>query len=628
MKREFKGLVSIWLSVVLIITTLFIPCVFADDTTNEKNVMIYAGNELNDGDISSDRDMFYIDLEKKLSEQEKFPINIKPEEWKIWKFDSNSSGYVFVPDAVTPNPKNKDDKILQSEYDSITQETGMMLFLEAKNTKYILPVYDIDDITDEVTNNIFLVNTLTPLEEIEVSETSEAFPKPDDDLNLINVKFFYGLYHGSGSAVAEVYDDYIESKSDDDSVYKSLKDNETDNYLFLAGEKVQPSHTYSYSATDNVITETCDCGCEHSETATIKAPTNLIYDGTAKEATVEYSSNWQGGELLIGYSEGGNVNTGRVDATISKDSATALVSYTITQRQRQNSGGDSGTRYYTITFEDEEGKKIDSQRIKRGSTVTKPETPEKEGYIFDGWYKDETLENLYDFETKVINGFVLYAKWIEDKDENNSENENNVPENNNTSSGDCAGLNDCPSLNYKDLDTSKWYHLDTDFVIENEIMLGTKDNIFEPDLPLTRAMFVTILYRIDGETEILNKSIPFYDVAMDAYYANAVLWAKQNGIVNGYDENIFAPDDKITREQVATIIFRYAIYKGLNAITLEENLHFDDAQDISEYAVSAMNWAVGANLIKGKTETTLNPKDNITRVEIAAIIHRFIILSK
>lgn len=623
MKRELKGLVSMWLSVILIVTTLFVPGVFAiesqEETSNEKEVMIYHGSELNEGNYADGYSFFYIDLEKTLSEQPKFPININPQEWKVWKFDSNSSGYVFVPSEVNPNPKGENDKISQSEYDSITQEEGMVLFLEPKNIKYVLPVYNIEDITDEVKENALLANTITPLEKIEVTETSEAFPMPNEDLNLTNLKILWGNYNGSGGAYVEDYDDYINSKSEDDSIYKSLKDNAIIDYIYLAGEKVQPSHTYIYLADKNVITETCDCGCEHTETATIKSPTNTIYDGTAKEATVEYSSNWQGGELSVEYSEGGNVNTGRVEATISKDGATALVFYTIRQRQ-QNSGGDSGVRYYTITFEDEDGKKFDSQRIKRNDTVTKPEDPQKEGFVFEGWYTDEEKTSLYDFDTKVINGFKLYAKWKQDEN-------SNISENTHDSTG-CGGGDSCPSAKFKDLDLSKWYHESTDFVIDNKLMMGVSDDLFAPDMPLTRAMFVTVLFRINGSPELKNKSIPFADVKGDEYFADAVMWAQQNSIVMGYDENLFAPNDNLTREQAATMIFRYALYKGLNAITLEENLHFDDAEDISGYAVSAMNWAVGQNILKGKTETTLNPKDNITRSEMAAILHRFILNNK
>jgi len=135
-------------------------------------------------------------------------------------------------------------------------------------------------------------------------------------------------------------------------------------------------------------------------------------------------------------------------------------------------------------------------------------------------------------------------------------------------------------------------------------------------------MLVTVLYRLEGEPAT-NRSIPFADIDMGEYYASAVIWAQQNGIVNGVTDTLFAPNDNITREQIAAIMFRYAIYKGMEAVTLEENLHFSDADKISEYAVSAMNWAVGCGLMKGKTATTVNPKDIATRAEIAAILMRF-----
>ncbi|MBQ3072358.1 MAG: S-layer homology domain-containing protein, partial [Oscillospiraceae bacterium] len=155
------------------------------------------------------------------------------------------------------------------------------------------------------------------------------------------------------------------------------------------------------------------------------------------------------------------------------------------------------------------------------------------------------------------------------------------------------------------------------------LMKGTSETGFSPEAPLTRAMLVTILYRLAGEPAT-NRSIPFADVDMGAYYGSAVSWAKQNGIVTGISETHFAPDANITREQFAVIIFRYAMAKGLNAVTMEENLHFKDAGEISAYAVSAMNWAVGADLIKGKSASTVNPKDNATRAEAAAILHRFL----
>ena len=176
---------------------------------------------------------------------------------------------------------------------------------------------------------------------------------------------------------------------------------------------------------------------------------------------------------------------------------------------------------------------------------------------------------------------------------------------------------------FTDLSDDAWYSDSAKYVLENGLMKGVTDTTFAPNENLTRAMLVTVLYRAEGEPAT-NRSIPFSDIDMGAYYANAVSWAKQNGIVNGVTENEFAPDESITREQIAAIMMRYAVYKGMDALTLEENLHFADADEISEYAVSSMNWAVGAELINGKSESLLAPKDNATRAEVAAILHRYL----
>ena len=172
-----------------------------------------------------------------------------------------------------------------------------------------------------------------------------------------------------------------------------------------------------------------------------------------------------------------------------------------------------------------------------------------------------------------------------------------------------------------------WAKADVDYVLEKGLMKGVSENMFDPDGNVTRAMLVTVLYRNEGEPAV-NRSIPFGDIDMGAYYANAVSWAKQNGIVVGITENEFAPDESITREQIAAIMYRYAIYKGMEAVTLEENLHFEDSDKISEYAVSAMNWAVGSGLMKGKSESAFKPQDLATRAECAVILHRFVETNK
>ncbi len=193
--------------------------------------------------------------------------------------------------------------------------------------------------------------------------------------------------------------------------------------------------------------------------------------------------------------------------------------------------------------------------------------------------------------------------------------------------GVCDGTraDNCASISFTDLNTKAWYHLDTDYVIENGIFKGVSEKSFAPNANLTRAMLVTVLYRVEGEPAT-NRSIPFADIDMNAYYANAVIWAQQNGIVKGISETEFAPNNNITREQIAAIMHRYAQYKGYDVSVGESTniLSYNDFAELSEYAIPSMQWACGSGLIKGKTASTLNPLDSATRAEVAAILHRYI----
>ena len=140
---------------------------------------------------------------------------------------------------------------------------------------------------------------------------------------------------------------------------------------------------------------------------------------------------------------------------------------------------------------------------------------------------------------------------------------------------------------------------------------------------------ITVLYRAEGEPEVTGETT-FEDVDSGAYYAKAVVWGQQNGIIKGYSETEYAPEQDILREQIAAIMHRYAQYKGYDVAVGENTniLSYDDFDSISEYAIVSMQWAVGSGLIKGKSESTLNPLDNATRAEAAAILHRFIEANK
>lgn len=178
-------------------------------------------------------------------------------------------------------------------------------------------------------------------------------------------------------------------------------------------------------------------------------------------------------------------------------------------------------------------------------------------------------------------------------------------------------------LPFADVSGSDWFYNDVRYVYEKGIMDGTGADRFSPNAPLTRAMIVTILYRMAGSLAMSGVS-DFKDVDSNKWFAKAVAWAAANGIVNGYGDSLFGPNDPVTREQLAAILYRYAVYGGMTAVTLEENLgSFADTAQLSAYAIQAMNWAVGQGLING-SGSNLVPKAQATRAQVAAIIHRYL----
>ncbi len=176
--------------------------------------------------------------------------------------------------------------------------------------------------------------------------------------------------------------------------------------------------------------------------------------------------------------------------------------------------------------------------------------------------------------------------------------------------------------NFADVAADAWYADAVQYVYENGMMSGTSETTFSPDLTTTRGMIVTILYRLENEPTVTGTTA-FTDVAADQYYANAVAWAAQNGIVSGIDATTFAPNNAITREQMAAILYRYAQFKGYDVSVKADLSVYTDAAQVSTYATNAMAWANGAQLITGTSQATLTPAGNATRAQVATILMRF-----
>lgn len=179
------------------------------------------------------------------------------------------------------------------------------------------------------------------------------------------------------------------------------------------------------------------------------------------------------------------------------------------------------------------------------------------------------------------------------------------------------------TLPFTDVAANNWYFGAVKYMFDTGIMNGISSTSFSPDGQITRAMIVTMLYRLEGEPAADAGAVSFSDVAGSAYYAKAVAWAVQNGVVNGYSNGNFGPNDLATREQTAAILFRYAAYKNYDVTARADLSGFADAGKISSYALEGLSWANATGLVNGRSAVQLAPAGQTTRAEMASLLMRF-----
>lgn len=263
-------------------------------------------------------------------------------------------------------------------------------------------------------------------------------------------------------------------------------------------------------------------------------------------------------------------------------------------------GGGGGTTYYTLTFETNGGGSMQAIRAARGKTLDlSAYTPMRDGYDFGGWYADKDLTQRIT-EIKLSGSKTVYADWKKREP-------------------------DAVKNPFADVNAGDWFYQDVLFSYEKGLMSGMDAAVFAPYANTTRAQIAVIFYRMEGSPAVEGEN-SFTDVVRGsgtAWFYDAVTWAQKNGIMGGYSNSSFAPNDPITREQLAAIFYRYAQYKGYDTtqggMAIRE---FDDYESISDYAMGAMAWAVNTGLVKGDSNL-LYPKGTATRAELAALFHRF-----
>ena len=304
-------------------------------------------------------------------------------------------------------------------------------------------------------------------------------------------------------------------------------------------------------------------------------------DKTAKTVTVQWVA------------EGDDATTYK-PMTFSVD-LSGVAYYQAPSHGGSGSSGGSASTTYTLTFETNGGNAISKVTKNKGTTIDLAQyAPTKSGATFEGWYADKGLTKKIT-SVKLDANTTVYAKWTE------------AP---------------VSSLPFGDVKTADWFYNDVKYVYEKGMMAGTAADVFAPNATTTRAMIVTILYRLEGSPAVTGTSA-FVDVPAGQWYTDAVNWAAANQIVKGTSATTFAPNDSITREQMAAILYRYAQYKGYDVTKKADLSGYSDNGQVSAYAKDALAWANAAKLINGVTNTSLAPQGNATRAQVSAILHRF-----
>ena len=269
-------------------------------------------------------------------------------------------------------------------------------------------------------------------------------------------------------------------------------------------------------------------------------------------------------------------------------------------------GGGSAVTNYTVTFDSNGGSSVAKQTVASGKTVSEPADPTREGYVFDGWYTDEELTQAYDFSDKVTKSFTLYAKWNEEGTDPGEE------------PGTDPGTGDTP--NFSDVSADSWYAEYVTYLAERGIVNGKTETTFEPNSQITRAEFIKIIAEVAGADVTGQTSSKFSDVASGAWYAPYVAWGVENGLINGVSDTQFDPNGNITRQDMATLISRYAEFAEFEIPQTEEPVTFSDASDIASYAQDAVTQMQRAGIINGRGDNTFAPQDNATRAEACKML--------
>lgn len=248
--------------------------------------------------------------------------------------------------------------------------------------------------------------------------------------------------------------------------------------------------------------------------------------------------------------------------------------------------------YCNVSFDSCGGSSVSTKVVSKGGSVTAPTAPHRSGYAFAGWYADKELTQLYDFDTAVTTDKTLYAKW---------------------------------TVSFDDVYNDAWYAEGVNYVVAHHLFNGVSSTRFAPNDKMTRAMFVTVLYRYAGSPAVDPNENNFTDVTDGNWYTNGVIWAVEEGVTNGTGNNKFDPNSPITREAIVTMLNRYLEKNSIQLPLLYEKITFSDDAEISAWAKESVEVMQRTGLVNGMPNNDFCPRDNATRAQVATILYRMIL---
>ena len=412
--------------------------------------------------------------------------------------------------------------------------------------------------------------------------------------------------HGKTTVSIPLPEGFVNEAQD---VYVQHKGYEYEAQVKAAGE--QPSTTYIATFTNphgfSVFTVTTESAAVAEVNGNRYTSFQDAVDAAGDKATVEVLKNENLTATMSGSSRTITVKNGTGESiTVTINGTTKTIEKNASEDFTYTHSSSSGTTRYSVEVRGTTGGTVTASptRAAKGATVTLTVRAD-EGYQLDGLTVTDSKGGTVKLTDKGSGTYTF-----------------TMPASKVTVQATFT-QNQSGTLPFTDVKTGDWFYEAVQYVYDKGMMTGVSADRFAPASTTTRGMIVTILYRLENEPAVSGGSA-FTDVESGAWYADAVAWAAANDIVNGTSATTFAPNSPITREQMATMLYRFAQYKGMDAVTLQENLTgYPDGGQVSDYAIPAMNWAVGQGLIAGMENGTLVPQGSATRAQVATILMRF-----